>query len=35
MGEFYFGPSLAFLFGTPLSGLLLVMCRTAGLHGWQ
>ncbi len=35
MGQFYFGAPLAFIFGGPLSGLLLTMHGKAGLHGWQ
>lgn len=35
MGQFYFGAPLAFIFGGPLSGLLLTMHGRAGLHGWQ
>jgi MFS family permease len=35
LGQFYFGAPLAFIFGGPLSGLLLTMHRTAGLLGWQ
>jgi predicted MFS family arabinose efflux permease len=32
---FYFGAPLAFIFGSPLSGLLLELHGTAGLAGWQ
>ena len=35
MGQFYFGAPLAFIFGGPLSGVLLMMHGKAGLHGWQ
>lgn len=35
LGFFYFGAPLAFIVGSPLSGLLLEMDGTAGLHGWQ
>jgi MFS family permease len=35
MGQFYFGAPLAFIFGGPLSGLLLMMHGNAGLQGWQ
>ncbi|WP_314384145.1 MFS transporter [Pseudomonas brenneri] len=35
MGFFYFGAPLAFIFGSPLSGLLLEMDGFVGLHGWQ
>jgi sugar phosphate permease len=35
MGLFYFGAPLAFIFGSPLSGLLLEFNGLAGLHGWQ
>lgn len=35
MGFFYFGAPLAFIFGAPLSGLLLEMNGLAGLRGWQ
>ena len=35
MGFFYFGAPLAFIFGAPLSGLLLEFDGFAGLHGWQ
>ena len=35
MGFFYFGAPLAFIFGSPLSGLLLEMNGVAGWHGWQ
>lgn len=34
-GLFYFGAPLAFIFGGPLSGLLLDLDGLAGLHGWQ
>jgi len=34
-GLFYFGAPLAFVFGGPLSGLLLGMDGFLGLHGWQ
>jgi MFS family permease len=35
LGLFYFGASLAFIFGGPFSGLLLELHQTAGLQGWQ
>lgn len=35
MGFFYFGAPLAFIFGSPLSGLLLQFEGLAGFHGWQ
>ncbi|MFR0688503.1 MFS transporter [Enterobacterales bacterium AE_CKDN230030158-1A_HGKHYDSX7] len=35
MGFFYFGAPLAFIFGSPLSGLLLELDGSAGFHGWQ
>ena len=35
IGLFYFGAPLAFIFGSPLSGLLLEMHGLVGLHGWQ
>lgn len=35
MGFFYFGAPLAFILGSPLSGLLLEMDGIAGLSGWQ
>lgn len=35
MGFFYFGAPLAFIFGSPLSGLLLEFDGLGGLHGWQ
>ncbi len=35
MGLFYFGAPLAFIFGSPLSGLLLDLDGMGGLHGWQ
>lgn len=34
-GYFYFGAPLAFIFGGPLSGLLLDLDGMFGLHGWQ
>ena len=34
VGVFYFGAPLAFIFGSPLSGLLLELHGTAGLAGW-
>lgn len=34
-GLFYFGAPLAFIFGGPLSGLLLDHDGFGGLHGWQ
>jgi MFS family permease len=35
VGLFYFGPCLAFIFGSPLSGALLELDGVAGFHGWQ
>jgi len=35
LGQFYFGAPLAFIFGGPLSGLLLTLHGKAGLSGWQ
>ena len=35
LGLFYFGAPLAFIFGSPLSGLLLELHGAAGLQGWQ
>ena len=35
MGIFYFGAPLSFVFGGPLSGLLLEADGLGGLHGWQ
>src|SRR3954452_9989862 len=35
MGLFYFGAPIAFIFGSPLSGLLLELHGMAGLEGWQ
>lgn len=35
LGLFYFGAPLAFIFGGPLSGLLLEFHGVAGLEGWQ
>ena len=35
MGLFYFGAPLAFIFGSPLSGMLLEFDGFGGLHGWQ
>ena len=35
MGFFYFGAPLAFIFGSPLSGLLLELDGVMGTHGWQ
>lgn len=35
MGLFYLGPPLAFIFGSPLSGLLLDFDGAFGFHGWQ
>lgn len=35
MGLFYFGAPLAFIFGGPLSGLLLEFHGVGGLQGWQ
>ncbi|GAA3657311.1 MFS transporter [Microbacterium marinilacus] len=34
-GYFYFGAPLAFIFGGPLSGILLDLDGLGGLHGWQ
>lgn len=34
-GLFYFGAPLAFIFGGPLSGMLLDLDGMVGLHGWQ
>jgi MFS family permease len=34
-GLFYFGAPLSFVFGGPLSGFLLDIDGTLGLHGWQ
>jgi MFS family permease len=34
-GLFYFGAPIAFIFGSPLSGLLLEFHGTGGLTGWQ
>lgn len=34
-GLFYFGAPLAFIFGGPLSGVLLDLNGLGGLHGWQ
>lgn len=34
-GLFYFGAPLAFILGSPLSGLLLELDVLASLHGWQ
>ena len=34
-GLFYFGAPLAFIFGGPLSGLLLDLDGLGGLQGWQ
>ena len=34
-GLFYFGAPLAFIFGSPLSGLLLELDGAAGLRGWE
>lgn len=34
-GLFYFGAPLAFIFGSPLSGLLLELDGVASLHDWQ
>ncbi|MCH1881483.1 MFS transporter [Agrococcus sp. ARC_14] len=34
-GLFYFGAPLAFIFGGPLSGLLLDLDGLGGMHGWQ
>lgn len=35
IGMFYFGAPLAFIFGSPLSGVLLDMHGALGLKGWQ
>lgn len=35
LGVFYFGAPLAFIFGAPLSGLLLDLHGMSGLKGWQ
>ena len=35
MGLFYFGAPLAFIFGGPLSGLLLELNGLGGIEGWQ
>jgi MFS family permease len=35
LGQFYFGAPLAFIFGGPLSGLLLNLHGSTGLLGWQ
>lgn len=35
IGLFYFGAPLAFIFGSPLSGLLLDLDGLGGLQGWQ
>ena len=35
LGMFYFGLCLAFVVGGPVSGALLELEGTAGLHGWQ
>ena len=35
MGLFYFGAPLAFILGSPMSGLLLEMDGVLGLKGWQ
>ncbi|WP_394788153.1 MFS transporter [Rhodoferax sp.] len=35
IGMFYFGAPLAFIFGSPLSGILLEMHGALGLKGWQ
>jgi MFS family permease len=35
LGMFYFGAPLAFIFGSPLSGLLLELHGVLGLNGWQ
>lgn len=35
MGLFYFGAPLSFIFGSPLSGLLMDMDGVLGLTGWQ
>jgi MFS family permease len=34
-GLFYFGAPLAFIFGGPMSGMLLDLDGKMGLHGWQ
>jgi len=35
LGMFYFGAPLAFIFGSPLSGLLLELNGVMGLKGWE
>lgn len=35
LGLFYFGAPLSFIFGGPLSGILLAMPAKAGIQGWQ
>ena len=35
LGLFYFGAPLSFIFGGPLSGVLLAMPARAGIQGWQ
>ena len=35
LGMFYFGYPLSLMFGSPISGLLLVLDGVGGLHGWQ
>ena len=35
LGMFYFGAPLAFIFGSPLSGLLLELDGALGLRGWE
>ena len=35
LGMFYFGYPLSLMFGSPVSGLLLVLDGALGLHGWQ
>ena len=35
LGMFYFGYPLSLMFGSPASGLLLVLDGALGLHGWQ
>ena len=35
LGMFYFGYPLSLMFGSPVSGLLLTLDGTLGLHGWQ
>lgn len=35
MGLFYFGAPLSFIFGSPLSGMLLDIDGFLGVHGWQ